>query len=219
MLLAVSCGEAATPGGGTPDAGGVTNPSAPRFLSFGTNVTRLTEYETISFTAVLTDPDGIDDLIGGSLTSPDGTIQYGAFASPGQEGSYSIRLTWDAINQVEDITFATKERREFRAEFFDAAGHSAERLISIELSCNDRYACDGNCASICGAGLEQRVSCKAACSQKDMDCFAGDTDRRAFYRLGGSQSFRMLATCDTVPTATYDGLPFYVVECECTPRD
>jgi hypothetical protein len=46
--------------------------------------------ESITFTAVLTDPDGIDDLIGGSLTNADGSIQYGAFVTSGQEGSYSL---------------------------------------------------------------------------------------------------------------------------------
>ena len=82
-------GEPSDPGPASPDAspasldagvGGpdaTTNPpdpSAPRFLTFGTNVTSIGWGGAVTFTAVLTDPDGIDDLIGGSLTSPDGAI-------------------------------------------------------------------------------------------------------------------------------------------------
>lgn len=77
----------------------------------------MTEGDTVRFTAVLTDPDGIDDLIGGALMTGDEQTQLGAFVTSGQEGSYSLVLSWDELNQSYDITFAASETREFRAVF------------------------------------------------------------------------------------------------------
>src|SRR5262249_50741953 len=99
---------------------------APKVLSFGTNVTTLTEGQSVSFSTVVTDPQGIDNLIGGTLKDENGAT-YGSFATSGQEGAYALTLSWDAINQVEAIAFdyGGKATRTFAAEFFDVEGHSA----------------------------------------------------------------------------------------------
>ncbi|HVK84755.1 MAG TPA: hypothetical protein VM513_11640 [Kofleriaceae bacterium] len=224
-LLVAACGGPG-PGddGTTPDAASIdapqsSDPKAPRFLSFGTNVTAITEGESVVFTAVLTDPDGIDDLIGGSLTSPDGSVTYGAFATSGQEGSYTITLTWAQLQQIDDITFRTMESRQFRAEFFDVAGHAVERAVSISLQCGSYGACSGRCAAACEYLDPVRVSCDAACAMHQGTCYANDTDRRAFYRQGGLQEYDFLDTCASVPAATSGGLPFAAVECVCVPSD
>lgn len=47
------------------------DPEGPQYLQFSTNVTTVHNTDTVIFTAVLTDPDGIDDIIGGSLVNPD----------------------------------------------------------------------------------------------------------------------------------------------------
>lgn len=224
-LAVAGCGgpdDTGGPGGpASPDAGPVaSDPAAPRFLSFGTNVTSLTEDESVIFTAVLTDPDGIDDLIGGSLTSPDGQVQYGAFATSGQEGSYTITLSWEAMHQAQDITFATGEPRQFRAEFFDVAGHAVTRMVTIGLTCDGQYACGGACRDMCYVSVEQRATCAAACEEAGMTCYLEDTDRLAGYRYNSTTvNYRSLATCATVPAATYNGDPFAFVSCHCHALD
>lgn len=44
----------------------------------------------MTFSVVLTDPDGIDDLIGGTLKDPDSGSSYGAFVTEAGEGAYAL---------------------------------------------------------------------------------------------------------------------------------
>ena len=91
-------------------------PGAPVFLSLQTNVAKITAGESVIFTAVLTDPDGVDDIVGGTLSDESGVIGYGPFVAAGQEGTYSITLSWDAMHQADAIEF------EIHHIFSDASG-------------------------------------------------------------------------------------------------
>jgi hypothetical protein len=66
---------------------------SPVILLLATNTDTLTQSdrESLTFSVVVTDPDGIDDIIGGTLEDPDGGT-YGAFISSAEEGSYTISL-------------------------------------------------------------------------------------------------------------------------------
>ena len=130
----------------------------PFFLSFSTNVGTITDGESVVFTATVSDPDGLDDIAGGSLFTGDGAFSYGPFVAAGQEGTYSITVSWEAIDQVEAIEFESIDvERVFRAEFYDTKGKSASRDTMITLSCPGGGACDGACkdfqvdAENCGA--------------------------------------------------------------------
>lgn len=133
---------------------GTAEPGGPVILQFLTNVNTITEGESVTFTAVVTDPDGVDDVIGGSMTSPDGAIGYGAFATSGEEGAYSLTLSWAQLHQAQAIGFETPSiPRTFRAEFFDQAGKSASKTVDITLDCDDGLrvtpaACDGACTDL-----------------------------------------------------------------------
>ncbi|MBW1811394.1 MAG: hypothetical protein JRJ87_24610 [Deltaproteobacteria bacterium] len=135
----------------------------PMILSFGTNVSDITEGESVTFTAVVSDPDGIDDLIGGALKSPDGTVVYGAFATSAQEGAYTLTITWNAVDQAQSIEFTGEDTRTFLAEFFDISGHTVVEQVTIQLYCDTGAACDGKCVDLstssnnCGA-------CRHACA-------------------------------------------------------
>jgi hypothetical protein len=199
--------------------GGASNEHAPRFLSLGTNTMSITEGGDVNFTAVVTDPDGIDDLIGGSLTSPDGTIQYGAFATASQEGAYSLSLSWRDMNEVESITFGTMEQRVFRAVFFDVAGNSAEQNLTIKLTCEGRAACDGDCASVCGFSTQQRVSCNDLCRAVDATCVPNG-NHAAIYDYGSNSYASPISGCTTVPPAQSEpGGVFVAMQCACIPMD
>jgi len=144
---------------------------APFFLSFSTNVGEITDGESVVFTATLSDPDGLDDIAGGTLATADGAFTYGPFVAAGQEGTYSITVSWSAIDQVETIEFEDGSiERVFRAEFFDSMGKNASKDTSITLSCEGGGACDGackdfqsdggncgSCGNVCDGGCENAM--------------------------------------------------------------
>ncbi len=149
-----------TSGVGSTSNGSTTTSTdgGPFFLSFSTNVGTITDGESVVFTATVSDPDGLDDIAGGTLFTGDGAFSYGPFVAAGQEGTYSITVSWDAIDQVEVIEFENGSvERLFRAEFFDMKGGSASQDTTITLSCPGGGACGGACidfqsdAGNCGA--------------------------------------------------------------------
>lgn len=185
-VSAGSAGSGAPPaggsGGGEAGAGGAPPPAAdaPRFLSFSTNLTTLTKEcglgscfarESAVFSAVLTDPDGIDDLIGGSLKDPDSGAAYGTFATDAGEGAYSLTLTWDAINAVHPIEGKGGASIVFRAEFFDQGGHAATQDVTLMFECMAETAidvCDGDCTET-DVDYENCGSCGRACDAAGPD--------------------------------------------------
>lgn len=136
------------------------DPNGPVILSFSTNVDSITEGESITFTAVVTDPDGIDDLIGGTLSAPSGDA-FGPFATAAQEGAYSATVSWSQLDQVETIEFENEATTTFVATFFDTSGHSTTATKSITLHCDGIAACDGVCTDL----RESRDNCGACGNQ------------------------------------------------------
>lgn len=158
---------------------GAGGPNAPVFLDFGTSVSAITGYgasSSVTFTAVLTDPDGVDDLIGGTLKDESGS-PYGAFATSGQEGAYALALTWEQIDATSSITFApgTNGQRSFVAEFFDVAGHKVQATATLTLDCRERGACGGNCGQISCDGTCVWASSteENRCGSCEPNCFGG----------------------------------------------
>lgn len=149
LLCFVACtssdDEAADPAGmEAPGRGENSNarPSsgdAPRVLLFGTDVDELYPNETVTFSAVVTDPDGIGSVIGGVLETPEGDHQYGAFATSAEEGAYQFSLSWAHIDFVSSIDFADTLSRGFQARFFDADGNSTTISRSVVLDCPARW--------------------------------------------------------------------------------
>lgn len=153
--------------------------SPPRILTFNANVRELTEGGAVVLSAVVTDPDGIADLIGGVLEDPSGAA-YGAFVTAGEEGAYTLTLSWDALHAVAPIAFDGTARRTAVAVFFDQAGNRTTDTIELTLHCRagGGAACDGRCVSLdsaahCGA-------CDAVCGDvcRDRACVCPDGQDR-----------------------------------------
>ena len=200
---------------GDPDAGMVSSdPAAPRFLSFGTNVATLTHGESVTFSAVVTDPDGIDDLIGGTLQTADGSATYGALVSSGQEGAYSITLSWGQIQQTGAISFQDHADRMFVAKFYDTAGHEAQQAVSVELTCHGGYACQGTCVkrNVCSYQSGTRRTCDDTCAIVGMTC---DPTVNQWAMYG---TYPLAISCDDLPSEELlDGAQFTKVDCGCKP--
>jgi len=136
---------------------------APFFLSFSTNVGAITEGESVVFTATLSDPDGLDDIAGGTLFTGNGAFAYGPFVAAGQEGTYSITVSWEAIDQVEVIEFEANDMgRVFRAEFFDTKGNGTSQDATILLVCEGGGACGGACRDF-QSDSENCGACEKVC--------------------------------------------------------
>jgi hypothetical protein len=162
---------------GSNDASGDAQPdaSAPIILSFGTSSTSMTEGESVTFTAVVTDPNGIDDLIGGTLKSADGQATYGAFATGAQEGAYSLSLSWSQLHATTPINFDQELLLTFVASFFDQAGHQTTASATIRLHCAGDAACDGVCIDL----KSDAQNCGACGRLCDSPCDQGRCNGRA----------------------------------------
>lgn len=166
------------PGGGggagtdTDNSGG-GGEVAPTILSLTTSVGSLTQGESVTITAVVTDPQGIADLIGGQLQDSGGGT-YGAFTTSSDEGSYSLVLSWDAIGAVSPITFDGEGSRSVVAVFYDQAGNEASEALTLRLTCDAGTACDSVCGmGECGGSCVDLAADASNCGECGNTCRSG----------------------------------------------
>ena len=141
------------------DGATASDPAAPRIISILSNVSTLDPDTTLIISAVVTDPDGIADVIGGQLTTVNGAQAYGSFQTAGEEGAYEISLTWEAIDAVEPIDFLDVDGKllELRAEFYDQSGNTAWDTVEVAIECV------AACADACVLG-ECHPSIEGSCA-------------------------------------------------------
>ncbi|MBZ5709224.1 hypothetical protein [Nannocystis pusilla] len=154
----------ATDATSTPTSTTSTGANAPVFLTLSTNPGELTEGDSLIVTAILTDPDGVDDIVGGTLLNEDGSTEFGPFVATGQEGSYSFMLSWAQIHEADPIHFENMaESRVFSARFFDQAANSSTRTVAVTLQCPGGSACGGACTDL-AVDAGNCGTCGHACS-------------------------------------------------------
>ena len=103
-MCGASCGTCTD---GTCNADGqceAVSEHAPRILSFTTNVGAITRGQSVTFSAIVTDPDGLADIVGGTLEGSSGQV-YGTFSASGGAGAYSMPLSWNDMHLVAPIEF------------------------------------------------------------------------------------------------------------------
>ena len=145
----IACGTCG--GGETCNSSGScvsTGPRGPTIITLNTNSADITQGESVVFSAVVTDPDGIDDVIGGTLLDATSGLSYGSFATAASEGAYSLTLRWEDLQRLSAINFTAPISRVFRAEFFDSTGNRTTRDVTLTLTCDGIGACNGVCTSL-----------------------------------------------------------------------
>ncbi len=186
-------------GGGTkPDAGGSpdsgTGAGGPTILSLSTTKSSITQFGAFEIVAVVTDPGGLTDLVGGQLTASSGTV-IGPFVATTM-GTYSLKVTWDQLNTAAPIAFVGKTVETLTATFFDVHGVKTSKPVPIGLFCGSGAspdaACAGSCTSV--ASTSHCGSCSKSCPSSAMACDAATE------------------TCTTSPEA-YDALDTCDQEC------
>ncbi|MBK7827524.1 hypothetical protein [Nannocystis sp.] len=154
-------------GGDTPTTTGAPS-GAPMVMELLASAPSLTENEAIILTAIVVDPDGLDTIVAGKLTSEDGSVYYGAFAHMGG-GTYQLPLSWEQLGMAEKIDFNGYEQmRVLKADFQDIDGNHGERTIAIKLTCDTPGACDGTCTDL----LEDDHNC-GQCGETCLDFMYG----------------------------------------------
>jgi hypothetical protein len=158
--------------GSTAGTGGTSSAGGPIILSFATNVMTLTPVDQLIFTAVVTHPNGIAQIVGGTLSDPDGGT-YGAFQVSTVAGAYSLTLAWKDLQTVKDITTARGgTSRVFRAQFFDQSARSISRDVTIKLWCGNTSPNQAICAGVCkdlDTDVSNCNSCGNLCSKWGAD--------------------------------------------------
>lgn len=183
LALSLACGAGADCEKGDEDCeensnggnGSGSGNSAPEILDFSANSGRVTEGDRLVFTAMVTDADGLDDIVGGSLESGSGG-SYGSFQATGN-GSYELALDWSELDTVQEVEFQDEEERSFTARFYDADGKEATAKTKVTLYCEGSSACAGSCVDL----SEDPNNC-GACSNRCEGFSAGN--------------YNISATCD-----------------------
>jgi hypothetical protein len=204
---------------------------APRILSWALSGDVVTPTRSLMISVVLTDPDGIDDLVGGTLLDTEGR-SYGTFATDAAEGSYSLALAWADIDGRAPIT-ATSGRRGARslvASFFDVAGNVTAREFDISLECDEagQTPCDGRCFDLqsdvaacgsCGRACEEtsfcergdcwflewsddRATCADVCAGAGAECLPPPTETEERASYAGYLCTDVDVDCDVLPPAS-----------------
>ena len=186
-------------------------PGGPIISSVATSAKALEEGGTVTFTAVVTHPEGTQALVGGNLKSAKGDITYGPFiAASGKGGSYSIDLSWTKIDAGEPITFTDQGSRNFTAEFVDENGRRSTRTVSLGFDCSAKggSACDGACMDLrtdsgncgaCGKVCPPEAKCGASkCMQTGLSRMRQSCDAICGALRGGSYACE--PTCTFGPT-------------------
>ncbi len=234
---------------GTGGDGGAPDPAAPRIESFAASHIEFTpnggdegeqdqsSTDMMTFTAVVTDPDGQGDITGGILTDEEGH-PFGTFLKSGGGSSYIAELAWSAFVTSSGVSFdAGGTNFNFVAVFSDAAGHETSASVTVALSCGwDELAlCDGQCMQLidddncgacgvscncenghcveytCGTG-EGTISCNDICTNAGLTCSATFCEAAGYFHQDAVCGERVL-TFDSCATSTVgDGNSF---ECCC----
>lgn len=137
-------------------------PGSPSVTSLTVSPTTFDPTTTGEFRATVTDPQGLGNITGGTLRDPVSGDSYGDFA--GSNGTYTITLSWDDINNVREIDAAAGgSLRIFEAVFTDMSGNTATRQVSATMSCGAGMA-------TCGSGECVSLTSITACGSCANDC-------------------------------------------------
>jgi hypothetical protein len=168
-------------------ATGMSVGDGPVVTSLVTDQEVFAVHEHITFTVMVEDPDGVDDVVRGTLTGSDASIVYGNFVH-GDGDQWEHVATWTSFADVARLSVGSLE---VWARFEDIDGNVGARKLDLEI-CGDSYdddryqECDadscvdtrddddhcGDCYSYCASGY----SCEFGECCGIYECFAEHQD-------------------------------------------
>jgi hypothetical protein len=159
-------------GGATSGAGaGSTVPGGPE-VTLMVSPASLTDGETVTFTATVTDPDGFEDIGGGLLKNEDGSLTYAPFVQL-SAGTFAVDLSWNQLHQLDPIAFDSELVKTFRADFTDTTNKVGSGVADLTLTCGGcpteagQCLCQG-CLGVIDTACEECAI--ASCPQEASAC-------------------------------------------------
>ncbi len=147
-----------------PDAT-MSSQDAPTIIELGASPSRISEGQSTLVSAIVTDPQGVEDIVAGRLLDGQTSDLIGNFRSIGG-GSFEIDVSWSLLDSFRPISFGPNgTQRSLTAEFIDNANERSTRSLSITLDCEGLSACEGTC------GFE---TCNGACLDPFEDYFSDE---------------------------------------------
>jgi hypothetical protein len=130
-----------------------------------------------TISAIVNEPPGGGTVSGGTLSDTLTNTPYGAFTTPGGQGTFVFALTWNALNMAQEIGVGLGQTaaRMVTATFFDNEGRMTSQTLTLTLACEaGKAACNGNCISV-QSDDQHCGSCTNDCSKFSADavCSAG----------------------------------------------
>jgi hypothetical protein len=122
--------------------------AGPVLITLLSNSDVITPTHPIMLNIVASDPDGIEDVIGGVVRTETGAALT-ALATSASEGAYSATITWEQFRSIEPANFDKSQAVKVVVEVFDQAGHRVSETVDLTLACSRSkqvgQACDGDC--------------------------------------------------------------------------
>ncbi|HEY1099810.1 MAG TPA: hypothetical protein VGF99_12825, partial [Myxococcota bacterium] len=205
------------------------HPLGPTILSFTSSTTTLDDTASATLTVVVSDPDGVADIVGALLVDPANNTVLRPLSPSGTPGTFTADVRWSDLGaSAVTLDFGATTRRSIRVRFLDAAEHAISQSLSFTLGCGAHSACEGRCGPFnCSAeggcidvgdevlSADDRCSfCNDGCGSCDdgCACFAGaDTCSGSAECLGNvevSASTALVvtgATCEVIETVRRRG--------------
>jgi len=136
-------GNRSATGGAGGGSSAQSDPGGPEVQSIFASPARLENNAATVITVQLTDPDGLDDVVGGLLVAEEAGEVIRPFIQV-SGGTFSVNLDWYDLDKTVGVEFVSEQTYRLRAEFTDAAGHRGWSTIDVTLAC-DVAACGGSC--------------------------------------------------------------------------
>jgi hypothetical protein len=196
-------------GGGSTSTTASSSSSAggPIIQSLSANPTPVTPTGT-TVSALVSDSSGVTTLTGGTLTDKVSGTNYGAFSTPGGQGTFLYALTWSALYQAQAISFPAggSEPRVVTAKFFDMDNRTASQDLTLTLSCGGSateapcsaagcvdFSSDANNCGGCGVVCATKTVCS-----KGIECACRSGQCSVIYTPVGAADTNCTAACATI---------------------
>jgi hypothetical protein len=127
------------------------DPQGPRIISLDLSTTTLNDSQSASLVVVVTDPDGVDDIVGPVLSDAATGTTLGVLTSSGP-GTFTATISWSLWTSTAPIEFVRGTvSKSIRVRFSDVAGHSVTQTRTLTMTCGGEPACDNVCGNVrCG---------------------------------------------------------------------
>ncbi|HEY1100731.1 MAG TPA: scavenger receptor cysteine-rich domain-containing protein [Myxococcota bacterium] len=139
-------GEGEGEGPLTPEDQG--HPLGPSILSFTSSTSTLDDSSSATLTIVVSDPDGVADIVGALLVDPATNTILRPLSPSGTAGTFTADVRWSDLGSASlTLDFGATARRSIRVRFIDAGDHAVSQSLPFTLGCGARSACEGRCGS------------------------------------------------------------------------